>query len=108
MTRQLASAVSRRRWTAQEKANVVRRYLRDGVSLTVLEGETGATPGQISQWRTQVLESLESVFDRSAKQGEEQLRNALAGRDARISELEGVIRELSAEVLGLKKNGGVR
>ena len=45
---------SRRRWTAEQKAAIVRRYLQ-GTSLADLADETGATPGQISQWRKQAL-----------------------------------------------------
>ncbi len=41
---------SRRRWTAEEKAQIVRRHLRDKVSLVDLADETGASPNLISQW----------------------------------------------------------
>jgi len=33
----------RRRWTAEEKARIVRRHLRDKVSLADLADETGAS-----------------------------------------------------------------
>jgi transposase-like protein len=36
-----------------------------GTSLANLADETGATPGQISQWRKQALEGLVEVLDRS-------------------------------------------
>jgi transposase-like protein len=106
MTNQPTRTSARRRWTAVEKANVLRRYLRGQVSLHDLAEETGATPGQISQWCSQALGSLESVFDRPAPQGESQLKRTVAARDARIRELEAVARELSTAVLSLKEGNG--
>lgn len=42
----------RRRWTPEQKARIVRRHLQERVSLADLADETGAAPGQISQWCT--------------------------------------------------------
>jgi transposase-like protein len=99
---------ARRRWSTQEKAKIVRRHLREEVSLADLADETGAAPGQISQWCKQGLEGLEGVFDRSGKKQERQMEQAVAARDARIRELQEVVTELSTEVLSLKKSVGVR
>lgn len=96
---------SRRRWTAGQKAAVVRRYLQ-GTSLADLADETGATPGQISQWRKQALEGLVEVFDRSGTRQEAAWAKELAAKEGRIHELREVVAELSEEVLKLKKAGG--
>ncbi len=50
------------RWIAEEKAQIVRRHLRDKVSLANLADETGASPGLISQWVKTLMESAEAIF----------------------------------------------
>lgn len=98
----------RRRWSAKEKAKIVRRHLREGVGLADLSDETGAAPGQISRWSKQALEGLVGVFEGSGKRQERQMEQMVVARDARIRELQEVITELSTEVLSLKKSVGVR
>ena len=96
---------SRRRWTAEQKATIVRRHLQ-GASLADLADETGATPGQISQWRKQALEGLIEVFERSGTRQDAARAKELAAKEGRIHELQEVVAELSEEVLKLKKAGG--
>ena len=95
----------RRRWGAEQKAAIVRRHLQ-GASLADLADETGATPGQISQWRKQALEGLVEVFARSGTREEAARAKELAAKEDRIHELREVVAELSEEVLKLKKAGG--
>ena len=96
----------RRRWAPAEKARLVRRHLQEGVSLADLADESGAAPGQLSQWCKQALEGLEAVFSRTSQREEKAAIKELAGRDFRIRQLQEVVTELSEEVLRLKKASG--
>jgi len=100
------SSRERRRWSPTDKARLVRRHLRDGVSLADLADESGAAPGQISQWCKQALESLEDVFSRVGQREQQAAAQELAAREARIRQLQEVVTDLSEEVLRLKKTRG--
>lgn len=97
-----------RRWSSAEKAVIVRRHLRDGVSQADLADEYGAAPGQISQWCKQALEGVESVFKGTTKRAESRHKKELDQREMKIHQLQEVVSELSTEVLQLKKTNGVR
>ena len=97
---------TRRRWTAEQKAQIVRRYLRDKVSLADLADETGASPGLISQWVKTLMESAETIFANELKKVKRTREKDLMAKEARIAQLQEVIAELSTEVLRLKKDPG--
>lgn len=101
-----ASSKARRRWTAEEKAQIVRRHLRDKVSLADLADETGASPGLISQWVKILMESAESIFGNEIKKVKRSREKELMAKEARIAQLQEVVAELSTEVLRLKKGIG--
>ncbi|RMD58306.1 hypothetical protein D6833_13025 [Candidatus Parcubacteria bacterium] len=96
----------RRRWTAEEKARIVRRYLRDKVSLADLADETGASPALISQWTKALLEQAEIIFSGEYRRAQRRTQREIQSREARIAQLQEVVSELSTEVLRLKKNPG--
>ena len=96
----------RRRWSATDKALIVRRYLRDNVSLADLADETGASPALISQWTKALLESAETVFSGEHKKIKRQTQREIKRREDRILQLQEVVSELSTEVIRLKKNPG--
>jgi transposase len=95
-----------RRWTAAEKARIVRRHLQEKASLGDLADEYKVAPGQISTWCKQAMERLEDVFAQSAKREDRAASRELAAKNARISQLQEVVTELSEEVLRLKKANG--
>jgi len=97
---------SRRRWTAEEKAQIVRRHLRDKVSLADLADKTGASPSLISQWVKTLMESAEAIFANELKKVKRIGEKELMAKEARIVQLQEVIAELSTEVLRLKKDPG--
>ncbi len=100
------TSTTRRRWTAEEKAQIVRRHLRDKVSLADLADETGASPGLISQWVKTLMESAEAIFANELKQVKRNREKELMAKEARIAQLQEVVAELSTEVLRLKKGPG--
>jgi transposase len=95
-----------RRWTAAEKARIVRRHLQEKVSLADLADEHKVAPGQISAWCKQAMEGLEDVFAQTAKREDRAANRELTAKQARISQLQEVVTELSEEVLRLKKANG--
>jgi transposase len=98
----------RRRWMAEDKAEIVRRHLQEGVSFADLAEETGAAPSQISRWCKEALEGLEGVFRQSNLRERRAADKALTAKETRIRQLQEVVTELSEEVLRLKKTNGER
>ena len=100
------SKKNRRRWSAEEKAQIVRRYLRDRISLADLADETGASPSMISHWTKLLLESADDIFAGNIKKIKKAKDKEIEARQLKIMELQEVIAELSSEVLRLKKEPG--
>ena len=101
-------SVKRRRWSAADKARLVRQHLQEDVSLADLADETGVAPSQIGRWCKEGLEGLESVFSRADRRERREAAKELTAREARIRQLQEVVSELSEEVLRLKKANGAR
>jgi transposase len=64
----------RRRFTAEFKAQAVKRLLEDGKGLSEVATELGLSPGQLGSWRTEHLAagSAEALALRKAEQAETQ------------------------------------
>ena len=105
------SSKQRRRFGAEEKAQIVRRHLADKVLVSDLADELGVQPSQIHTWVKQVLDQAEKAFERSNGP-----RRKETGKDAKIAQLEEklttkneVISELMEESVKAKKaNGGLK
>ena len=68
----MAGKRTRRRFTAEFKAQAVKRLLEDGKALAEVATELGLSPGQLSQWRTEHLAagSAAALATRKAEQAE--------------------------------------
>jgi transposase-like protein len=68
----MAEKRTRRRFTAEFKAQAVKRLLADGKPLAEVATELGLSPGQLSQWRSEHLAagSAEALATRKAEQAE--------------------------------------
>jgi transposase len=89
----------RRRWQAQEKLRIVLEGMAAGVEVSDLCRREGINPTQYYGWKKRLLVSAGQVFDeRSEKPGarEERLR-------AELDRMKGVVAEITAENLDLKK-----
>ena len=60
---------TRRHFTAEQKAEVVRRHLGDKVPVSDLAEELGVQPTLIHSWVKQVLDHAARAFERSAASG---------------------------------------
>ena len=70
----MAEKRTRRRFTAEFKAQAVKRLLEDGKGLSEVATELGLSPGQLSGWRNEHLAagSAEALAQRRAEQAETQ------------------------------------
>ena len=107
---------TRRKFTAEQKAAIVRRHLKDKVPISSIAEELSIQPTQIHQWVALALEQVERAFEKSARsekvsQRAEAKINQL--KDQRIKKLEEklihkneVIAELMEENVKAKKANG--
>ncbi len=70
----MAEKRTRRRFTAELKAQAVKRLLEGGKGLSEVATELGLSPGQLSGWRNEHLAagSAEALAQRKAEQAETQ------------------------------------
>lgn len=98
----------RRRFTAEQKAQIVRRHVAGKEPVSKLAEEFGLQPSQIHTWVNQVLAQADKAFERSAENGRSE-----KAKDQRIEQLEAklankneVIAELLEENVKAKKELG--
>jgi transposase len=99
---------SRRHFTAEQKAQVVRRHLADKEPVSNLADEFKVQPSLIHLWVKQVLEQAERAFERSA--GTRALAQASERRiehlETKLVQKNEVIAELMEENVRAKKANG--
>ena len=99
---------TRRHFTAEQKAAIVRRHVSGKEAVSKLADEFGVQPSQIHLWVKQVLEAAERAFERSPGQrkGEGVKDRKIEHLEAKIVQKNEVIAELMEEnVLAKKTNG---
>ena len=101
----------RRSFTAEQKADIVRRHLWDKVPVSDLAEELKVQPTQIHQWVLQAKLQMEQLFQRGAG-GRSQVK-ATDSKDQEIAKLKAkllqkheVISELMEENVKAKKANG--
>ena len=104
---------TRKTLTAEQKAEVVRRHLRDKVPVSELAEELAIQPSQIHQWINTLLAQAEQAFTKAGKQDKRRLAKQEELRQQRIKKLESkldlkneVIAELMEENVKAKKANG--
>ena len=82
----MAEKRTRRRFTAEFKAEAVKRLLDGGKGLGEVATELGLSPGQLSAWRNEHLAagSAEALAARKAEQAELQRENKRLGKEVEI------------------------
>jgi transposase len=102
---------TRRRFTPEQKAQIVRRHLAGKEAVSALAEEFGLQPSQIHAWVNTVLAQADKAFERSVENG----RNGCVeqAKDRRIEQLQAklankneVIAELLEENVKAKKEAG--
>lgn len=107
---------NRRSFTAQQKADIVRRHLKDKVPVSSLAEELAIQPTQIYQWVAMALEQVERCFEKTergvkaARRGESKIADLKELQIKRLQEKliqkNEVISELMEENVKAKKANG--
>lgn len=99
---------SRRTFTAQEKAAVVRRYLVDKIPVSDLCDELGLQPTQVYQWQKQLFDNADAAFAKPGRNPKQDDRKdkTIEALQAKIQLKNEVVAELLQEHVQLKKELG--
>ena len=109
----MSGTKSRRKFTVDEKVAILKRHLVDKIAVSDLCEQYHIQPSVFYVWQRQMWENLEAVFesskrtDREARsRREEELAGKVESLEARLVKKDGVIAEISAEYVQLKKDLG--
>ncbi len=98
----------RKKFTAEQKAAIIRRHLVEQASVADLAEELGIIPTQYYRWQQQAFLNLPALFERKGDSGQrhleeenERLRRIIARKDE-------VIAEITGELIDAKKKTGGR
>lgn len=99
---------TRRHFTAEQKAEIVRRHVAGKEPVSNLADEFGLQPSLIHNWVNLVLGQAERAFDRPAgkRRQEEAEAQKVARLEAKLANKNEVIAELMQEHVQLKKELG--
>jgi transposase-like protein len=105
------SKKTRRSFTADQKAAIVRRHLVDKVPVSNLCDEYGIQPSMFYNWQKVRLDSAARAFEtdgreRTRPSRETELEQKIAQLEAKLAKKDGIIAETSEEFLTLKKELG--
>ena len=108
---------NRRKFSAEQKAEIVRRHLKDKTPISTLAEELSLQPTQIHQWVALVVENAALVLEKSGRNGKHSSPKAAQKtadlKDQKINRLEAklvdkneVIAEVMEENVKAKKANG--
>jgi len=99
---------TRRHFTAEQKAEVVRRHVIGKEAVSDLAEELGLQPSQIHQWVKQVLDQADKAFQRTggSRRNEAAKDRQIEQLQARLVDKNEVIAELMEENVKSKKANG--
>lgn len=101
---------SRRQHTIEQKVMILRRHLVDKVAVSDLCNEYKLQPSVFYHWLKQALENLGAALAPAMPNGADRREKDLASENAKLKDKlakkDGVIAEISAEYVNLKKELG--
>jgi transposase-like protein len=99
---------TRRHFSAEQKADIVRRHLAGKEAVSDLAEEFGVQPSLIHNWVNQLLSQAERAFDRPSgkRRLEETQERKIAFLEGKLANKNEVIAELMQEHVQLKKELG--
>lgn len=105
------SKKTRRKFTADQKAAVVRRHLVDKVPVSNLCDEYGIQPSMFYNWQKVLVDNAARAFDtgpadRERPSREAELEERIAQLEAKLARKDNIIAEISEEYVTLKKELG--
>ena len=102
MTRQ------RKRFSAEQKAAVVRQHLVDRTPIAEVCEEHGIQPTVFYRWQKQVFDNLPTLFEKHAAKDPARPDAELAALRARLARKDEVIAEITQDYIDAKKKIGER
>jgi len=94
----------RKRYTSEEKVKILREVLEDGKSISGVAEAYGVHPNQIMNWRKQLFEGGQQIFEiKRSDISEKALEKQAKALEDRLRHKDNVIAELAQELLELKK-----
>jgi len=93
----------KKRYTAQQKAQIVLEMLKEERPITQIASEYGIHPNQLYKWKTQALEGLPKIFEDERKT-EKALK---ATHEQELQELYAEIGRLTTRLTWLQKKSGL-
>ena len=103
------STRQRRQITGQQKVEIVKRHLVDGVTISELCEEYKIQPTQFYTWQKQLFENGEKAFERKTKSPKASAsleKKRIAKLEAKLVQKNEVVAELLEEHVKLKKELG--
>ncbi len=102
---------SRRSFTAEQKATIVRRHVIDKVPVSDLCDEYKIQPSVFYSWQSAAFANLTAAFERQPEPSrpmrrERELQRRVATLEARVTKKDAVIAEIGEEYVKLKKELG--
>ena len=102
---------TRRKYSAEEKAAVLRKHLVEKKPVSDVCEEYGIQPSLFYGWQRQAMENMAAALDggagRQRRNGrEEQLASKIEALEAKLTKKDNVIAEISEEFVRLKKDLG--
>jgi transposase len=96
----------RRQFSPQQKLEILRRHLLEGVPVSDLCDEHELSPNLFYRWQKQLFEGGAAVFERDAMPQERELGKKLAVLKEKLAKKDEVIAEIMADHVRLKKSLG--
>jgi len=108
----MVSRKNRRKFTAEQKAAILRRHLQDKVPISDLCDEYKIQPSLFYGWQRQMLENMATALEPNGRQQrardtrEGRLKSKIEALEAKLAKKDNVIAEISEEYVQLKKELG--
>ena len=98
----------RRTFSADKKAEILQRHIKDKVAVSDLCEEYGIQPSVFYGWQNQLLENMPKVLGsgRAKDSHERELQRKVEALEQRLAKKDNVIAEISEEYVNLKKELG--
>ena len=101
---------SRRKFTTDQKAALLKRHIADGVPVSDLCDEVGIQPSMFYRWQQKLLKNaflaLETPKGRPPVKREKKLAAKVEALEAKLAQKNEVIAEISEEFVRVKKELG--
>ena len=96
----------RKRFTAEQKAVIVRRHLVDRKPVADICEEHGIQPTVFYRWQKQVFDNLPALFEKKSDQRRMRLEEQVDALKAKLVRKDEVIAEITQDTIDAKKNNG--